>query len=550
MKLGPKKPYFGLTGGWLTFWVTVACATDMTLFGYDQGVFGGVVITQDFLDTLGIADDAKMQSTVTAIYDIGCFFGAIAAFVVGDPLGRKNTILLGTTIMSIGAILQISAMNVPHMIVGRIVGGIGNGLNTATAPVWQGETSKASWRGKLIVIEMILNIAGFSLSNWVTFGFSFLTGGIVWRMPLALQFIFIFILYGTVPWLPESPRWLIAKGRIEDAELILADLEQTDVSDPYIITQSKDIQWAVQYEREHNVRWRDLLRGRTGGQAGTCTIRRLILGMGTQAMQQLAGINVLSYYFPSVLINSVGLEEKMARLLAACNSVSYLLFSTIGIPNVERWGRRKMMIYAAAGQCFCWLIITVLLRYTEIPDYPNKKAIASASIAFFFLYYVFFGIGWQGVPWLYPTEINSLSMRAKGAALGTATNWIFNFMVVEITLPGIESLGWQFYIIWTVFNGAFVPIVYFFYPETAGRSLEDLDRYFHDKPSLFVNRDKDAISSKRPQKYIEYEEGEIRRHSSVSPGAMNAAAAKHRQSVLDRENKGDRFAEKEMLEKV
>lgn len=82
-------------------------------------VKGGVVITQDFLDTLGIADDAKMQSTVTAIYDIGCFFGAIAAFAVGDPLGRKNTILLGTTIMSIGAILQISAMNVPHMIVGR-----------------------------------------------------------------------------------------------------------------------------------------------------------------------------------------------------------------------------------------------------------------------------------------------------------------------------------------------------------------------------------------------------------------------------------------------
>lgn len=132
-------------------------------------------------------------------------------------------------------------------------------------------------------------------------------------------------------------------------------------------------------------------------------------------------------------------------------------------------------------------------------------------------------------------------------------------LVVEITLPGIESLGWQFYIIWTVFNGAFVPIIYFFYPETAGRSLEDLDRYFHDQPSLFVNRDKDAISSKRPQKYIEHEEGEIRRHSSVSPAAMNAAAAKHRQSVLNRESgstamgteyKEDRFAEKEMLEKV
>lgn len=89
----------------------------------------------------------------------------------------------------------------------RVIAGIGNGLNTATAPVWQGETSKASWRGKLIVIEMIMNIAGFSLSNWMTYGFSFVGGPVSWRVPLAMQFIFIVILYGTVPWLPESPRY-------------------------------------------------------------------------------------------------------------------------------------------------------------------------------------------------------------------------------------------------------------------------------------------------------------------------------------------------------
>lgn len=363
-----------------------------------------------------------MIGTVTAIYDIGCFIGAIMAIWAGEALGRKKTILLGTTIMIVGAILQIASFSLAQMFVGRIIAGIGNGLNTSTAPVWQSETSKASWRGKLVVIEMICNIAGFSLSNWMTYGFSFVDGPISWRFPLAFQLIFMFVLFGTVPWLPESPRWLIAHGRLDEAQNIIADLESLPRDDSFIATEVKEIAFAVQYEKDNAVSWADLLRGRTGDQAGTGTMRRILLGVGTQAMQQFSGINVTSYYLPTVLQDSVGLTETMARLLAACNSVSYLLFSLISIPNVEKWGRRPLMMYAAAGQCFCYLIITVLIRYTELNGYPHQHEVASASVAFFFLYYVFFGIGWQGVPWLYPTEINSLAMRTKGAALGTATN--------------------------------------------------------------------------------------------------------------------------------
>lgn len=548
-RAGAKAPYFGLTGGWLTFWVSVACATDMTLFGYDQGVFGGVIVTPDFLDTLNLSgpEHTSLLGTVTALYDVGCFFGAVAAFSLGERLGRKKSVLLGTTVMSIGAILQISSYSVAQMIVGRIVAGLGNGLNTATAPVWQAETSKAAWRGKLVVIELIMNIAGFSLSNWITYGFSYVNGPVAWRFPLAFQFIFIFTLFGTVPWLPESPRWLIAHGQVEEAERIIADLEATTVNDAYVVTESKEIQWAVQYERENGVSWWDLLRGKSG--KGTSTVRRLFLGAGAQAMQQLAGINVTSYYLPTVLIQSVGLSEKLARLLAACNSVSYLAFSMIGIPNVERWGRRKMMIYASIGQALSYMLITILLRYNELPGYSGSKQVASASVAFFFTYYICFGIGFQGVPWLYPTEINSLSMRTKGAALGTASNWAFNFMVVEITPIGIQSLHWKFYIIWTIFNASFVPIVYFFYPETADRTLEDVDRLFRENQNIFVSRHPDAISTKRPLAYIEHEQAEMRRNSSVV--SANPDALKRRMEAVDRANQEmDEEKGAEQLEKI
>lgn len=157
---------------------------------------------------------------------------------------------------------------------------VGNGLNTATAPVWQTETSPTRWRGKLVVLEMMMNIFGFMLVNWINYGLSFVGGALAWRLPLALQFAFIVVLFATVPWLPESPRWLLAHARVDEATLILADLQNRAPSDPHVVAARDEILFSVRYERENAVRWRDLARGR--GEGGTKTMRRLLLGMGSQ----------------------------------------------------------------------------------------------------------------------------------------------------------------------------------------------------------------------------------------------------------------------------
>ncbi|KAJ9374528.1 hypothetical protein DTO282E5_611 [Paecilomyces variotii] len=542
-----RVPYFGLRGGWLTFWITVssnaqdvleqhqanllelpqvACATDMTLFGYDQGVFSGVVVTQDFLEVHGLVGPSKTQalSTVTAIYDVGCFFGAIIAFTVGERLGRKLSIIIGSVIMSIGTILMVSSFSLPQMFVGRIILGIGNGINTTCAPIWQTETSPPRWRGKLVMLEMVMNIAGFSIVNWINYGLSFAGGAIAWRLPIALQFIFIIVLFATVPWLPESPRWLMSHGHEVEAIEVLASLEDKSVNDPYISTQRNEIIYSIQYEKETAISWTQLLF-KANKDDSTKTLRRLLLGAGTQFIQQFEGINIMSYYLPKILINSVGLSNSMARLLTACNSVSYFCFTLLSVPLVEHWGRRWLMMISTLGQLLCFLIITILLRFAE--SRPTGSAVASASVAFFFLFYISFGLGMLGIPWLYPTEISSLPMRTKSAAVATATNWICNFVIVEITPIGIQNIGWKFWIIWTVFNAAFLPVIYFFYPETANRTLEDMDAYYRSNPDLIVIRDPDAVFVKRPLKYIQHEEEEIQKNAKQGGDNLDKAVVEH-----------------------
>jgi hypothetical protein len=136
------------------------------------------------------------------------------------------------------------------------------------------------------MFEMMMNIVGFSVCNWINYFLSFAGGAVAWRFPLAFQFIFIISLFATVPWLPESPRWLIHHGRDAEAIEVLACLAGEPQDSPFVVAQQEEIQYSVQYEKEHQIRWRDLLRPQPGA---TKPLRRLLLGAGTQFIQQFEG---------------------------------------------------------------------------------------------------------------------------------------------------------------------------------------------------------------------------------------------------------------------
>ncbi|KAK9458417.1 general substrate transporter [Dipodascopsis uninucleata] len=494
------RKYIGGSGKRLNWFLSFAACTVLAFYGYDQGVFGGVIIGEPFLKQFNYPND-NVISTMTSVYNLGCFGGSLSTVLLGDILGRPRTLITGTTWILIGAIIQASSYSRAQIYAGRVIAGIGTGMNTATAGIYQSETAKFSSRGQLVILQMAMCIFGFMISNWLTFGFYYLDGPISWRFPLAFQIVFCFIIYGICPFLPESPRLLIRKGRNEEALHVLAKLEGKDIpiEDEKVQNLYKTIVATFELEKAHSITWSDMLKGK----APFGAVRRMILGMGMQAMNQLSGINITSYYFAYVLIHAVKVSEEMSRILSCAGSVNYLIFSLCAYWTVERFGRRRMMIFSSAGIATCFIVITISLSLMDKGH--NDHTLGIITVFFFFLFFSLFAIGCLGVPWLYPTEINTLELRTKGSSLAMATNWIMNYMVVQVTPPGVANLGWRFWIVWVSISSSFVVFTYLFYPETSHRTLEDIDVLFSMRPSIFVFNNKLATQLKRPQIFIDRE---------------------------------------------
>ena len=262
----PTRPKYYFTPRQIHFLISVAAGTVMCLFGYEQGVFGGIIVGHEFQEYFH-HPSPSWTGFVTSIYDMGCFIGAVLTLFVGEWLGRKRMLIVFTVIMASGIFLQTVAQSMSYLLWGRMIAGIGNGGKTATAPVWHVETSHGSAKGKAVVKEMVVNVFGFVVSNIITLAFSRMTTEVQWRFPLGIQVIFIVIILVLVPILPESPRWLLARGRDAEAKAVLASLSEDDVG-----TEFKRIRDAVREEQAAQARWGQIL------QAGFAR-RRLFLGM-------------------------------------------------------------------------------------------------------------------------------------------------------------------------------------------------------------------------------------------------------------------------------
>lgn len=461
--------YLGLKGQPLVYAVTLCCSIGFFLFGYDLGYMGGLTTSPEFLDLFG-NPNASLLAFMVSSYEVGCMFGALYQFLIGDRWGgRKPNNFAGAVIVSIGAILQASSFGMPQFLVGRLVAGFGLGMMTTVIPIWLSECTTPKSRGRMMAMQLSNLIMGLIIANWLDYGMSFHAGSVQWRVPCAFQCVFCLVLFVFIPFLPESPRWLAAAGQMDRAKHALAALRGQHLDADEVVEELGQIQYAIAIEAEEVGSWSDVFKD--GGISG---FTRVAIGFSANFFQQLSGVNVMSSLGPYVFENSIGMSRYDALLVSGGMQVFYFLSSIIPWFAIDRVGRRKLFMIGSMGMGMCMLLSAIFVGI-------DTQGLGYAAAVVLYLFQTFFTLGWQSNMWIYPSELLPLKLRLRGGAIAVISQWLFTFLVVEITPPMITNIGYKSYIVFAVINFVTIPLVYFCFPETSKLPLEAVDLLFADR---------------------------------------------------------------------
>ncbi|KAI9491632.1 general substrate transporter [Zychaea mexicana] len=484
---------------WRIYGVCFFAAFGGLCFGYDTGVLSSILTMEDFIYTMKQRDylTPLEQGTLTGLLLAGCFCGALVAGQTADLISRKRTIILASLVFMLGAALQTGANGYAMMVTGRAIAGLGIGGLSMTVPLYQSELAPKQIRGRLISLQQFMITVGLMIAFWAGAGTNIhQTGQASWRIPLAIQIAPALILFFGAFFLPYSPRWLISKGRNEEALEVLAKLHANgDANAPFVQQEYHEIIEQVSHERAVSVtNYFELFKGTLR--------RRLILGILIQVFQQFTGINSIMYYAPQIF-KQAGIGEQSATLIASGVNGVLNMFATVpAIMFMDKLGRRKTLmsgaIFMGVSMLLCGIVMgaTGRVYYDAAEDKNNVDMSGNTSASYFCIVMIYFFVAgfaysWGPVGWIYPAEIYTLNIRAKATSLSTAANWLMNFVISEIVPVMLASITWGTYIFFGCCCFVMCCCVFFFFPETKGRSLEEMDAVFSG--SIIAFRSKPAL---------------------------------------------------------
>ncbi|KAJ6786637.1 hypothetical protein PWT90_03727 [Aphanocladium album] len=469
----------------LLFLINFVSAVALIFEGYNQGVYGTVSSTPGFISMakIGHGDvvtDSTKQGGLAAAYYFGGMWGCFIGGWFGDKFGRKKGIHLGTWFGILGAALQSGSQNSSMFICARVIAGIGVGYINAIILPWVSELSQSHDRGSSFSLVFIANFLGITIASWINFGVRNSGQDFRWRFPLGWMVIPLLIVDVAIPFLPESPRWLIANGKREEAIDILCKLRgDLTPSDPKITAEAQELEAIIEVNHhKRNNLLNIFLAGRYSGRLHLG--RRAVMGFALQWIQQWTGILAIVSW-SGTLFDLAGFDSYKSLWLAG-------LVNTLGVPGtaaasfvIDRIGRVRSLLISLVIQGIALFAVAALIKSSEDrvnsdPDLSGRLGTAAASFVFIYLwFFCMFNI----VPsWIYGTEIWPQEIRAKGYSF-TIFGWATGCGMTQFLIPILlDKLGWATFLLFGALNIVAFPVVWLTYPEVAGRSLEDVSLLF------------------------------------------------------------------------
>ncbi|CAI1726493.1 hypothetical protein SEUBUCD646_0O02610 [Saccharomyces eubayanus] len=476
----PKKP----ASAYIT--VSIMCimiAFGGFVFGWDTGTISGFVAQTDFIRRFGMKHHdgthylSKVRTgLIVAIFNIGCAFGGIILSKLGDMYGRKMGLIVVVVIYIIGIIIQIASIDKWYQyFIGRIISGLGVGGIAVLSPMLISEVSPKHIRGTLVSCYQLMITLGIFLGYCTNYGTKTYSNSVQWRVPLGLGFAWALFMIGGMTFVPESPRYLVEVGKIEEAKRSIALSNKVSVDDPAIAAEIEIVQSGIEAEKlAGNASWGELFNTKTK------VLQRLIMGAMIQSLQQLTGDNYFFYYGTTVF-TAVGLQDSFETsiVLGIVNFASTL----VGIFLVERYGRRRCLLWGAASMVCC-MVVFASVGVTRL--WPNGKKNGSSKgagncmIVFTCFYLFCFATTWAPIPFVVNSETFPLRVKSKCMSIAQACNWLWGFLIGFFT-PFISG-AIDFYYGY-VFMGCLVFsyfYVFFFVPETKGLTLEEVNTLWEE----------------------------------------------------------------------